>query len=204
MNEIGQTEIPVIYSEVTYLEMVKDPQLQPVDLGRFSMRRVENISVSDYMDIYTEVGRDYLWNYRPGQSDEEIRAILSSPTTWMYVLFEEGQAVGMAELDASKTDDVELVHFGLIPRFLNQGIGKLFLRNIISLVWKTGVRRMWLSTCGMDHPKAIRFYEAAGFIPFKTRMGEFKDWRFTGFYNMGDAPRIPYGVRVSTGSPQKG
>jgi hypothetical protein len=35
-------------------------------------------------------------------------------------------------------------------------------------------------------------------------MGEFKDWRFTGFYNMTDAPQIPYGVKVSTGTPQKG
>lgn len=204
MNEIGQLEVPVIYSEVTYLEMIKDPHVRPADLGRFSMRRVENMSVADYMDIYREVGRDYLWNYRPGQSDEEIRAILSSPATWMYLLFEEGRAVGMAELDASNPNDVELVHFGLIPRFLNQGIGKLFLQNIISLVWETGVRRMWLSTCGMDHPKAIRFYEAAGFIPFKTRMGEFKDWRFTGFYNKADAPQIPYGAKVTTGSPQKG
>jgi GNAT superfamily N-acetyltransferase len=204
MNETGQIEVPVIYSEVTYLEMVQDPQVQPADLEQFSMRRVENMSVSDYMDIYREVGRDYLWNYRPGQSHEDIRAILSSPATWMYVLFEEGQAVGMAELDASNPDDVELIHFGLIPRFLNQGIGKLFLQNVISVVWRAGVRRMWLSTCGMDHPKAIRFYEAAGFIPFKTRMGEFKDWRFTGFYNMADAPQIPFGAKVPTGSPQKG
>ena len=204
MNETGQLEVPVIYSEVTYLEMVKEPQVQPADLGRFSMRRVDNMRVADYIDIYREVGRDYLWNYRPGQSDEEIRAILSSPATWMYLLLEEGRAVGMAELDVSNSDDVELVHFGLIPRFLNQGIGKLFLQNIISLVWKTGIRRMWLSTCGMDHPKAIRFYEAAGFVPFKTKLGEFKDWRFTGFYNMADAPQIPYGMRESTRSPQKG
>jgi len=204
MNETGQLEVPVIYSEVTYLEMVKDPGVQPADLGRFSMRRVESMSVADYIGIYREVGRDYLWNYRPGQSDEEIRAILSSPATWMYLLFEEDQAVGMAELDASNADDVELVHFGLIPRFLNQGIGKLFLQNIISLVWKTDVRRMWLSTCGMDHPKAIRFYEAAGFVPFKTKMGEFKDWRFTGFYNMADASKIPYGAKGSTRTPQRG
>ena len=37
MNETGQIEVPVIYSEVTYLEMVKDPHVQPADLGRFLM-----------------------------------------------------------------------------------------------------------------------------------------------------------------------
>ena len=202
MNESSKIDIPAILSQVTYLEMVRDPHAQPMDLGKFSMRRVENMSVGDYLDIYREVGRDYLWNYRPGQSTEEIKAILTSPAIWMYLLFADDQAVGMAELDATNPDDIELVHFGLLPRFLNQGIGKLFLHNIISLVWKSGVRRMWLSTCGMDHPKAIRFYEAAGFVPFKTRMGEFKDWRFTGFYDMADAPQIPYGKRPSGEEPR--
>ena len=68
MNESSKIDIPVILSQVTYLEMVRDPHAQPVDLGKFSMRRVENMSVGDYLDIYREVGRDYLWNYRPGQS----------------------------------------------------------------------------------------------------------------------------------------
>jgi GNAT superfamily N-acetyltransferase len=201
MNNSSGIDVPVIHSEVTYLEMVENPRLTSVDLGRFAMRRVENMGVTDYLDVYREVGRDYLWNYRPGQSLDEISAILHSPHTWMYVLFEEDRAVGMAELDASNPEDVELVHFGLIPSLLNQGIGKLFLRNIVSLVWESGVSRMWLSTCGMDHPKAIRFYEAAGFAPFKVKMGEFKDWRFTGFYNMTDAPQIPYGKKISGERP---
>jgi GNAT superfamily N-acetyltransferase len=202
MNDNSNIDVPVVLSEVTYLEMLENPRLPQADLGKFAMRRVVNMSVADYLEIYREVGRDYLWNYRPGQSDEEIRAILDSPATWMYVLFDGDQAVGMAELDATDPNDVELVHFGLIPRLLNKGIGKLFLQNIISLVWGSGVRRMWLSTCGMDHPKAIRFYEAAGFVPFKTKMGEFKDWRFTGFYDMAAAPQIPHGKRSSGEEPR--
>lgn len=201
MNDNSNLNVPEIRSEVIYLEMLENPRLPQVDLGKFAMRRVINMSVADYLEIYREVGRDYLWNYRPGQSDDEIRAILDSSATWMYLLFDGDQAVGMAELDATDPKDVELVHFGLIPRFLHQGIGKLFLQNIVSLVWESGVRRMWLSTCGMDHPKAPRFYQAAGFTPFKTKIGEFKDWRFTGFYDMADAPQIPYGKKPDKGNP---
>jgi GNAT superfamily N-acetyltransferase len=155
--------------------------------------------VADYLHLYREVGRDYLWNYRPGQTDSEIAAILNSPSTWMYLLLDGDKAVGMAELDASDPSDVELVHFGLLPHLLNLGLGKQFLRNIIRLVWDSGAKRMWLSTCDMDHPKAIRFYESAGFTVFKTKMGEFRDWRFTGFYDMSDAPRIPYGAKTPGG-----
>jgi len=192
-----QNSIPVIESEVTYFEMTADPRLSPADLKPFSMRRSEKLSVVDYLNIYREVGRDYLWNYRPGQTESEIEAILNSPATWMYLLFEGTETVGMAELDANDPKDIELVHFGLIPRLLDRGIGKPFLQSIINIVWSSGSQRMWLSTCGMDHPKAARFYQAAGFVPFKTKMAEFKDWRFTGFYDMKDAPQIPYGVKPS-------
>lgn len=187
--------VPTIQSKVTYLEMKKDPGIAEVELGRFSMRRAEMLPVANYLHIYREVGRDYLWNYRPGQTEAEIATILNSPTTWMYLLFEGEQAVGMAELDATDPNDIELVHFGLVPGLLNKGIGKLFLQNIIRLVWDSGTKRMWLSTCEMDHPKAVSFYESAGFVIFKTKMGDFKDWRFTGFYKMSDAPQIPHGAQ---------
>jgi hypothetical protein len=59
---------------------------------------------------------------------------------------------------------------------------------------------MLLSTCGLDHPKAVKFYEAAGFGVFKRTNGEFRDWRFTGFYDMSDAPQIPLGKRSPTTS----
>ena len=186
---------PIIHSKVTYLEMNQDSGCEKADLGHLSLRRVLNMPVAEYLDLYREVGRDYLWNYRPGQTDSEIAAILNSPSTWMYVLLDGEKAVGMAELDANNPSDVELVHFGLLPHLLNAGLGKKFLQNVIRLVWDSGAKRMWLSTCDMDHPKAIRFYESAGFSVFKTKMGEFRDWRFTGFYQMSDAPQIPYGVK---------
>lgn len=188
-------DVPTIHSEVTYLEMTADPGIGLADLGEFELRRIGDPAVSDYMDIYTAVGRDYLWNYRPGQTTDEISKIIKSPGTWIYFLYSGQDLVGMAELDATDPKDIELVHFGLVPKLLNKGIGRSFLQQIIHLVWDSGTDRMWLSTCGMDHPKAVSFYEAAGFKKFRTKMGEFKDWRFTGFYDMKDAPQIPYGVK---------
>jgi GNAT superfamily N-acetyltransferase len=196
MKKNDALDVPIIRSEVTYLGMTSNPNVEPADLGHFQLRKASNINVTSYLDIYKAVGRDYLWNYRGGQSAEEIGRILNAPSTWIYLLYQESAVVGMAELDATNPKDVELVHFGLIPSLLHQGIGRKFLQSIIHLVWNTGVERMWLSTCGMDHPKATNFYEHAGFTKFKTCMGEFKDWRFTGFYTMEDAPQIPHGAKV--------
>jgi GNAT superfamily N-acetyltransferase len=196
MNKTDALTVPIIRSEVIYLEMTSGPSAKPADLEPFQLRRVSNIDVASYLDVYKAVGRDYLWNYRGGQSTDEIEQILKAPTTRMYFLYEGSAVVGMAELDATNGKHIELVHFGLIPSLLHQGIGRRFLQNIIHLEWNTEVERMWLSTCGMDHPKALAFYENAGFTKFKTSVGEFRDWRFTGFYSMDDAPQIPYGEKV--------
>jgi hypothetical protein len=126
---------PIIQSKVTYLEMNQDSGCPKADLGSLSLRRVHAMPVADYLHLYREVGRDYLWNYRPGQTEDEVAAILNSPSTWMYVLSDGDRAVGMAELDANNPSDVELVHFGLLPHLLNIGLGKQFLQNIIRLVW---------------------------------------------------------------------
>jgi len=187
-------DVPVIRSSVTYLEMRSDPSFQPIELGGFELLRTARIEVAAYLDIYKAVGRDYLWNYRPGQTTDEIAEIIHSPNTWIYLLMQGDRTVGFAELDAQNPKDIELVHFGLVPELIEKGIGRKFLQNIIAIVWSTNPERMWLSTCGLDHPKAVRFYQNAGFSIFKTTTAEFKDWRATGFYAPTDAPQIPPGT----------
>lgn len=192
-NESRWADVPVLTSEITYLEMTANPKLSSVELGGLHLHRVETPNVDEYLEIYRAVGRDYIWNYRPGQTREEIEQVLRSPSTTLYLLRDGELTVGMAELDTKPETGVELVHFGLIPGLLHRGIGRKFLTTIIELVWRTSPARLWLSTCGLDHPKAVKFYESAGFHVFKRTEGEFKDWRFTGFYEMSDAPQIPFG-----------
>jgi len=194
-NDSRWADVPVLTSEITYLEMLAHPNLSPVDLGGLSLHRIETPDVDEYLDIYRAVGRDYLWNYRPGQTREEIELVLRATSTTLYLLKDSDHTIGMAELDTRPETGVELVHFGLIPGLLHRGIGRKFLTNVIELVWRTSPARLWLSTCGLDHPKAIKFYESAGFLIFKRTVGEFKDWRFTGFYEMSDAPQIPLGTK---------
>ncbi|MBI1328002.1 MAG: GNAT family N-acetyltransferase [Alphaproteobacteria bacterium] len=187
-------ELPIIKSTVTYLEMRKNPYLVEMPIDGFELRLEEKPAVETYIDIYREVGRDYIWNYRPAQSVQEIEEIIQSGRTRLYYLYKDKTPIGMAELDVTKPDDVELVHFGLLPAYTDSGLGRKFLSEIIRLTWGGGASRLWLSTCGLDHPKAIKFYENAGFSVFKTREGEFKDYRYSDFYDMKDAPQIPHGV----------
>ncbi len=185
--------LPTITSAVTYLEMNKDPKLNDIALDNYTLRIEKNFDVRKYIDLYKKIGRDYIWNYRAGQTEQEIANVIHSDKTRIYVLYNGSNPVGMAEIDMRNPRDVEIVHFGLVPDCLNKGIGKNLLHKICHLLWKENIDRIWLSTCGMDHPKAPSFYQNAGFSIFKTKEAAFKDYRFTGFYNMNDAPQIPYG-----------
>lgn len=187
-------ELPIIKTEITYMEMLA-PSAQPAKpMVEYSVSHVAKPDYDFYINLYRAVGRDYIWNYRPSQTRQEVTDLIQSDANQLYVLQKDGVAVGMAELDVTNPQDVEIIHFGLLPELTGKGIGGAFLQHIITMLWDSGVNRVWLSTCGLDHAKAIPFYQNAGFKVFKTKEGEFKDYRYTDFYDMTDAPQIPQGV----------
>lgn len=193
------TNLPVIQSEITYLEMLGKPSIEDVSLDEHSFQYISTPDVKTYLNLYREIGRDYIWNYRPGQTEQEIEQLIQSDNTRLYYLYDGQTAIGMAEIDCSKPDALEIVHFGLLPAYIDKGIGKKFFAKTLQELWQGNVRRVWLSTCGMDHPKAIEFYQNAGFEIFKTKMGEFLDYRHSGFYDLKDAPRIPLALSLKEG-----
>lgn len=184
--------LPIIKSPVIYLEMTENPKLAEVSLGGHSIQLIDQPDLKFYINLYREVGRDYIWNYRPGQAEDEIDNIIKSSATQLYVLYDGDKAIGMAECDVTDPKNIEVVHFGLLPDYTHKGIGKQFFNNVLVRLWAQKPDRVFLSTCGMDHPKAPQFYQNAGFKIFKETEADFKDYRQTDFYNLEDAPQIPH------------
>ena len=54
-----------------------------------------------------------------------------------------------------------------------------------------GARRVWLHTCTLDHPSALGFYRAQGFVPFARAIETFADPRLLGLMPREAAPQIP-------------
>ncbi|MBM3929314.1 MAG: GNAT family N-acetyltransferase, partial [Sphingomonadales bacterium] len=52
--------------------------------------------------------------------------------------------------------------------------------------------RVWVHTCTLDHPKALGFYRASGFAPYKRTVETFHDPRATGILPVDTAPHVPY------------
>lgn len=155
----------------TYLELSSRDQLQPA--GRMPpdcllMRAtVPEPAFSSF--LYTAVGGPWHWLDRLSWTPERWLAWVDRPDLETWVFYRQGTPVGFFELEAEPDGRVEIVLFGLLPRFQGQGLGGFLLTQAVHRAWalREGIRTVWLHTCSLDHPAALWNYLARGFRVFK-------------------------------------
>jgi ribosomal protein S18 acetylase RimI-like enzyme len=87
--------------------------------------------------------------------------------------------------------DCELSFFGLVPSEVGNGTGRVLIDEAIRRAFEKPISRFWLSTCTLDHPKALSFYKKAGFIPYARFVEVHDDPRLQGKLPLDAAPQIP-------------
>lgn len=118
--------------------------------------------------FYTAVGGAWYWIERLGWSYDEWLAYLGRPELATWNISESGIPAGYFELEKQAGDDVEIVYFGLLPQFVERGLGGWALSQAVEKAWAMGAARVWVHTCDLDHPRALANYLARGFRIFKT------------------------------------
>jgi GNAT superfamily N-acetyltransferase len=153
---------------VYYLEM-HTPSYSSIPAPRdgLTVLHVQSPTVPYYRSLYNAVGKDFYWLSRRKMPDEALAAIIGDPLNELHVLHVDGTPAGFAELDRRQPNEIELVQFGLMPKFIGQGLGKWFLQWTIDKAWSYQPKRFWLHTCTLDHPVALPNYLKAGFVLFK-------------------------------------
>jgi len=159
--------------KTTYLEMRSPPeQVVPPPVEDVEVVHAKNPEIAFYREIYDSVGRDWDWLERKQLADDELSQIVHDERVELYVLHVEGEPAGFGELDLRTEDQVQLMYFGLVPKFIGQGFGKHFLNWIVRKAWSKAPKRVWLHTCEMDHKAALPNYLKAGFVVFDEKMIE--------------------------------
>ena len=153
---------------IHYLEM-----LSPTEHRRarapdrpWSLERVEPADGAINRRFYEEVGREWHWTDRLVWSPEEWHNYASTPGIETWLLRVDGVEAGYFELDA-RTDEVEIVYFGLLPGFIGHGWGGHLLSSASDRGWALDPRRVWVHTCTLDHPAALPAYQARGFHHYR-------------------------------------
>jgi GNAT superfamily N-acetyltransferase len=123
--------------------------------------------------FYRLVGRPWQWVDRVGWGRREWLDWVQRPGHRLTTCWVDGVPAGYFEL-LSEGHDVEVAYFGLVDGFHGQGLGGWLLTNALSTAWEMpSARRVWVHTCSLDGPAALRNYEARGLRRFREDV----EWR---------------------------
>ncbi|MDB5686248.1 MAG: GCN5-related N-acetyltransferase [Rhizorhabdus sp.] len=183
---------------VTSLEMLAKPRLRAMAPVPFRLTRWKQPGVEKYRALFRRVGEPWLWFSRLVMTDDALAAIIHDPAVEIYAVEDaRGIEIGMLELDFRIEGETEIGFFGLIPELAGKGHGNWLMGQALALGWRPGIKRLWVHTCTLDHPGALRFYVRNGFQPFARAVEIFVDPRVAGVLTPEMAPHVPMLQAVS-------
>ncbi|MCH2201589.1 MAG: GNAT family N-acetyltransferase [Fuerstiella sp.] len=151
-----------------YLEMLTHHQRNiPTPSEQVTVTTIETPTVRYYRFLYDAVGREYNWILRNKLNDTALATVLEDPHNDLLVLSVNGSPAGFADLIQHEKNEIELLYFGLMPEFIGRGLGTWFLQQTVDKTWIRHPQRLWLHTCTLDHPAALKTYLNAGFRKYK-------------------------------------
>lgn len=188
------TPVPphMVATVVTSLEMTERPKPRLAPDAPFRLVRWREPSLDKYRALFRRVGEPWMWFSRLVMADAELAAIIGDPAVEIYAVEDRrGIEIGLLELDFRKAGEAEISFFGLVPELAGKGHGSWLMAQTLALGWRSGVDRMWVHTCTLDHPGALGFYRRHGFRPFERAVETFADPRLAGVLPRDAAPHVP-------------
>jgi GNAT superfamily N-acetyltransferase len=177
---------------VTALEMRARPPLRPIPPAPLRLVRWQRPAVDAYRTLFTRVGAPWLWFSRLALDEAALTAIVHDPRVQVFAVQDARRIeVGLLELDFRAEAACELAYFGLVPDLAGKGLGRWLMAEALVRAWTREVQRVWVHTCTLDHPAALGFYRAQGFVPFARSIERFADPRLLGLLPRETAPQIP-------------
>lgn len=177
---------------VTSLELRERLRPRPLPAAPLRLTRWAAPKPDGYRALFRRVGAPWLWFSRLVLDDAALGAIIGDPAVDVHaVLDRAGIEVGLLELDFRTAGECEIAFLGLVPELAGKGLGRWLMAETLARAWRPGVARVWVHTCTLDHPSALNFYRAQGFVPFARAIEVFADPRLIGLLPRDAAPHVP-------------
>ena len=118
--------------------------------------------------FYKQVGKKHRWIDRLSWTDEKWINFISNKNLETYVIRESDDLIGFFELLYNPDlNETEISYFGLLEEYIGKGIGGYALSEAIKKSFEKNIKRVWLHTCTLDHPNALKNYIARGMRVFR-------------------------------------
>lgn len=164
---------------------------QPPLPAKAALTRLGPGEIVRYKRLFRLVGAEWLWYSRLRLDDAALAAILGDGAVHAFRLIDKAGDFGLLELDLRQQDAPELAYFGLAARAIGNGWGRWLMAEALHRARELGAERLLVHTCSLDHPRALQFYCASGFVPYRRAVEVFEDPRLDGTLPRGVAAFMP-------------
>ena len=159
----------MINVERNFLEIrdVKNLKINPTKKIKFLVKKINpDFQLNKF--FYKQVGKKHRWLDRLNWSDEKWINYISNKNLDTYIISDSENLVGFFELlNNPHLSETEISYFGLLEEYIGRGIGGYALSVAIRKSFEKDIKRVWLHTCTLDHPNALKNYIARGMTIFK-------------------------------------
>lgn len=148
----------------TFLQMIRPEELIPARPAEpeFTVHEAIERRWQLNRSLYLLVGERWAWIDKLRWSDEQWASYATSDQLRTFVASWRGATAGYYELHRDDVQAIEIAYFGLAPDFIGRGFGGALLTDALRRAWIWNARRVWVHTCTLDHPAALKNYEARG------------------------------------------
>mgnify|MGYP002837537957 CR=1 FL=1 len=149
------------------LKDLKNLKTNSIDKNKYIIKKIKpDFQLNKF--FYKQVGKNHRWIDRLTWSDEKWINYISNKNLETYIISESCDLAGFFELlHNPELEETEISYFGLLEEYIGKGIGGYALSIAIKKSFERNIRRVWLHTCTLDHPNALKNYIARGMTVFK-------------------------------------
>ena len=159
----------MIHVQRNFLELtdLKNLKTNSIKKNKYSVKKIEpDFQLNKF--FYKQVGKNHRWIDRLSWSDEKWINYISNKNMETYIISDSYELAGFFELLYNpKLKETEISYFGLLEEYIGKGIGGFALSVAIKKSFEKNIKRVWLHTCTLDHPNALKNYIARGMTVFK-------------------------------------
>ena len=153
-----------------YLEInsIKELKTKRIPSDNFFLKEADKDKFDLNKFFYKQVGKKHRWIDRLSWTDEKWINFISNKNLETYVISESDDLIGFFELLYNPDlNETEISYFGLLEEYIGKGIGGYALSEAIKKSFEKNIKRVWLHTCTLDHPNALKNYIARGMRVFR-------------------------------------
>lgn len=159
-NENMIREFTVYYLEITESGNAGADMSIPDNIR---IKRVTEPSPALNRFFYLKIGAAWDWIDRKNWTVDQWRQYVDQADLETWVVHFDSAPAGYFELLHEPEQRTQIAYLGLLPEFTGKGLGGYLTRFAIQRAFDVGAKKVWLSTCSLDHPAALKTYLKCGF-----------------------------------------